>query len=130
MRLHVPEPLGVVVRHPPDTGTRSRWKLGERQVIGDFHIAGPGGDRGAVGVVARVLERGRHPVDQLVGGCVLEAFGLLVHHVPGIAETPGQVGLEDPVPADDPECLAGSGSAQPDAPVAQVAQRIRTRRAA
>ena len=57
--------------------------------------------------MARILERGRHSIDQFVGSSVLEAFGLVVYVVPRVPEAIREVGLQHTVAADDPERFPG-----------------------
>jgi hypothetical protein len=58
------------------------------------------GNRCAVRIGVRLAEHTGHAIDQLVGDDVLEAFRLVVHTVPRVAEHIDQEQLEDAVPAD------------------------------
>ena len=51
----------------------------------------------------RLVERGGHAVDQVIAGCVLQAFGLIVDFVPRIAEDAREKRLDHPMAAQCPE---------------------------
>ena len=56
-------------------------------------------NRIAVWVHAWPSQHSVHALNQTLGDCMLELFGLVVHLVPAVAQHPDQEGLHQPVPA-------------------------------
>ena len=97
--------------------------LVETRVCGRVDLPLAGRYRRPVRVGGWVAHGLGHAVDQFVRGGVLEAFGLLVHVVPAEAEVPDQVGLDDAVTPQHPQCFAVPQAGETHAAVGFVLQQ-------
>jgi hypothetical protein len=73
-----------------------------------------------VGVRIGFAENGGDPVDQLIGGGVLEAFGLVVNAVPGVAERIDEKCLDNAVSADHADGVVPPFGGEAGAVIADV----------
>ncbi len=92
---------GVLLDHPDDAEPLARRELRERTAVGLPHRPVSPGNGIAVEVETWVAEVDVDPLEQPIGGRVLQAIGLLADLVPGDAECPGKERLQpSSVPVD------------------------------
>ncbi len=70
---------------------------GERDQLCLLDLSGGGRNRCAVGVVARLTQGVRHPLDQLLGNGMLQALRFDMDVAPVVAELAGEIRFEDAV---------------------------------
>ena len=99
--------------------------LGERDQLRFFDLSGGRRNRRTVGVVARLTQGVRHPLDQLLGDGMLEALRFDMDVAPVVPEPAGEIRFEDAVATNHLECRATTLRGELDAAIRHVLDQSR-----
>ena len=119
----MPKEVGLAGAHPLDPGGMARLDFSERHHVSHGHAAVNRGYGVPVGIHPRIPQRVGHSLNQVVGDGMLQALGLVMHRVPGVAQVRYQVGLDEAVTAQHPERHALAIGRQLDSSIAFVLQK-------
>jgi hypothetical protein len=97
----IAERIRVRIAHAPQDGGAAFVEIGEFGELGFEEFAVCSGNRIAVRILGGFTEQAGHAIDELIGGGMLESFGLIVYAVPGVPEDTHEKQLDYAVPANE-----------------------------